>query len=124
MLDPSIQAGILYVRISFLATVIVGAMLCYVRVCNGASTVKRQAIQSDGWYGLDSLQNRQIKPVAIWKIKAVYQHSANANPHRPAPCSNYYLEMRTITPGWLFTSWAEYWIPPSSCLCGSDTTGA
>ncbi|EPB0790450.1 hypothetical protein ACQ90T_004090 [Escherichia coli] len=40
------------------------------------------SIQSDGWYGLDSLQKTADKACQQYgKSKAVYQHSANANPH-------------------------------------------
>lgn len=43
------------------------------------------SIQSDGWYGLDSLHNTAIEACKQYgKSKATYLHSANANPHLPA----------------------------------------
>lgn len=43
---------------------------------------EKVSIQSDGWYGLDSLQKTADKACQQYgKSKAVYQHSANANPN-------------------------------------------
>ena len=64
-------------------SVIVGAMLAM----SGCAMVQyndgeKVSIQSDGWYGLDSLQKTADKACQQYgKSKAVYQHSANANPH-------------------------------------------
>ncbi len=69
-------------------SVIVGAILAI----SGCAMVQyndgeKVSIQSDGWYGLDSLQKTADKACQQYgKSKAVYQHSANANPHL-APCS-------------------------------------
>lgn len=42
------------------------------------------SIQSDGWYGLDSLHATAEKACQQYgKSKAVYVHSANANPNLP-----------------------------------------
>ena len=64
-------------------SVIVGAILaisrCEIVQYNDGEKV---SIQSDGWYGLDSLQKTADKACQQYgKSKAVYQHSANANPH-------------------------------------------
>lgn len=46
---------------------------------------KTVSIQSDGWYGLDSLQKTaNVACQQYGKAKAIYTHSANANPHLPA----------------------------------------
>ncbi|MED9020177.1 hypothetical protein RCM34_24615, partial [Escherichia coli] len=64
-------------------SVIVGAILAI----SGCAMVQyndgeKVSIQSDGWYGLDSLQKTADKACQQYgKSKAVYQHSANANPH-------------------------------------------
>ncbi len=64
-------------------SVIVGAMLAV----SGCAMVQyndgeKVSIQSDGWYGLDSLQKTADKACQQYgKSKAVYQHSANANPN-------------------------------------------
>ena len=64
-------------------SVIVGAMLAV----SGCAMVQyndgeKVSIQSDGWYGMDSLQKTADKACQQYgKSKAVYQHSANANPH-------------------------------------------
>lgn len=42
------------------------------------------SLQSDGWYGLDSLQKTANEACKQYgKSRAVYTHSANANPHLP-----------------------------------------
>lgn len=75
-------------------SVIVGAILAI----SGCAMVQyndgeKVSIQSDGWYGLDSLQKTADKACQQYgKSKAVYQHSANANPNL-APGSEYHLEM-------------------------------
>lgn len=64
-------------------SVIVGAILAI----SGCAMVQyndgeKVSIQSDGWYGLDSLQKTADKACQQYgKSKAVYQHSANANPN-------------------------------------------
>lgn len=46
---------------------------------------KTVSIQSDGWYGLDSLQKTANAACQQYgKQHAKYTHSANANPHLPA----------------------------------------
>ena len=46
---------------------------------------EKVSIQSDAWYGLDSLQKTANAACAQYgKSKAFYQHSANMNPHLPA----------------------------------------
>ncbi|WP_312229011.1 hypothetical protein [Pseudescherichia sp.] len=46
---------------------------------------KTVSIQSDGWYGLDSLQKTANAACQQYgKSKATYTHSANANPRLPA----------------------------------------
>ena len=64
-------------------SVIVGAILA---ISGGAMVQyndgEKVSIQSDGWYGLDSLQKTADKACQQYgKSKAAYQHSANANPH-------------------------------------------
>ncbi|MHC0022702.1 MULTISPECIES: hypothetical protein [Enterobacter] len=45
---------------------------------------KTVSIQSDGWYGLDSLQTTANEACQQYgKEKATYVHSANMNPHLP-----------------------------------------
>ncbi|AUU91524.1 hypothetical protein [Phytobacter diazotrophicus] len=45
---------------------------------------KTVSIQSDGWYGLDSLQKTADKACQQYgKSKATYTHSANMNPSLP-----------------------------------------
>lgn len=45
---------------------------------------EKVSIQSDGWYGLDSLQATAEKACQQYgKSKAVYVHSANMNPNLP-----------------------------------------
>lgn len=45
---------------------------------------KTVSIQSDGWYGLDSLQKTANSACQQYgKTSARYIHSANANPHLP-----------------------------------------
>lgn len=45
---------------------------------------KTVSIQSDGWYGLDSLQKTANEACEQFgKEKATYVHSANMNPHLP-----------------------------------------
>lgn len=46
---------------------------------------KTVSIQSDGWYGLDSLQKTADAACQQYgKARATYTHSANANPNLPA----------------------------------------
>ncbi|WP_417028147.1 hypothetical protein [Citrobacter sp.] len=46
---------------------------------------EKVSIQSDGWYGLDSLHKTAVKACNQYgKTKATYIHSANMNPHLPA----------------------------------------
>lgn len=46
---------------------------------------EKVSVQSDGWYGLDSLQNTANKACQQYgKSHATYLHSANANPHLSA----------------------------------------
>lgn len=46
---------------------------------------EKVSIQSDGWYGLDSLHKTAVNACNQYgKTKATYIHSANANPHLPA----------------------------------------
>ncbi|EPY9615703.1 hypothetical protein H9Q89_15860 [Enterobacter cloacae] len=46
---------------------------------------KTVSIQSDGWFGLDSLQKTANAACQQYgKSKATYTHSANMNPHLPA----------------------------------------
>ncbi|AKE10712.1 hypothetical protein XJ20_12780 [Serratia liquefaciens] len=66
------------------------ALICLPLILVGCAQVqyndgKTVSIQSDGWYGLDSLQktaNAACKQYG--KSKATYTHSANMNPHLPA----------------------------------------
>lgn len=45
---------------------------------------EKVSIQSDGWYGLDSLHDTAVKACQQYgKSKAVYLHSANMNPQSP-----------------------------------------
>lgn len=46
---------------------------------------KTVSIQSDSWYGLDSLQKTaDAACLQYGKVSAKYTHSANVNPHLPA----------------------------------------
>ncbi|EPI3542694.1 TPA: hypothetical protein ACM2WJ_002045 [Klebsiella pneumoniae] len=45
---------------------------------------EKVSIQSDAWYGLDSLHGTAVKACQQYgKSKAVYLHSANMNPNLP-----------------------------------------
>lgn len=46
---------------------------------------EKVSIQSDGWYGLDSLHETAVKACSQYgKKRATYLHSANMNPNLPA----------------------------------------
>ena len=66
----------------FIGVVIIGALSgCAAVQYNDGEKV---SIQSDAWYGLDSLHDTAVKAFQQYgKSKAVYLHSANMNPNLP-----------------------------------------
>ena len=66
----------------FIGVVIIGALSgCAAVQYNDGEKV---SIQSDAWYGLDSLHNTAVKACQQYgKSKAVYLPSANMNPNLP-----------------------------------------